>query len=253
VSDLSSFNLEAWKSSRRAILHTVEAVPKVSKQARRTVSGFRNGLYAPHVEFHIDDVSAWIAAQITARKTDEPFLSHVFLDLPSADEHLQNVWPALKVDGLLAVFNPSVTQIIDCVDAIREQRLPFILDQVVELGVGCIRQWDVRSVVPRAVTRKAAARISETQEPPTASPGESEVETDQSSDSVAEVEEAAHGLAARDAEMINDLSKQGEEARRMVCRPKAFQNVVGGGFVGLWRRMEPAEGYDEQGHKKGWR
>jgi hypothetical protein len=43
----------------------------------------------------------------------------------------------------------------------------------------------------------------------------------------------------RDSELAEDLAKQ-EEKWAMVCRPKAGQQVVGGGFVALWRRMERA-------------
>ena len=71
----------------------------------------------------------------------EPFLSHVFLDLPRAHSHLANVAPVLRTDGILAIFNPSITQIAECVEEIRKRRMPYILDRVVELGIGTIREW----------------------------------------------------------------------------------------------------------------
>ena len=43
---------------------------------------------------------------------------------------------------------------------------------------------------------------------------------------------------ARDDELAEELVKQ--EKWAMVCRPKVGEMVVGGGFLGLWRRMEPA-------------
>jgi tRNA A58 N-methylase Trm61 len=218
LSDLHESGLESWKQNRRAIIHTLDISDKHSKHAKKIVEGFRHGMYAGNVDFHVGDVSEWIAKQKAKRKTEDPFLSHVFLDLPNATSHLANVAPALHVNGLLAVFNPSITQIAECVESIREQRLPYLLDQVIELGAGTIREWDVRAVKPRAPKKEA-----QTKQP-------SEPSSDESLD-------AELGQEARDHELSEDLNKQ-EEKWVMVCRPKAGQQVVGGGFLGLWRRME---------------
>ena len=107
-------------------------------------------MYAGNVDFHTGDISAWISSQKVLRKTEDPFLSYVLLDLPNSKAHLANVAPVLHTDGILAVFNPSITQIAECVETIREQNLPYVLDQVIELGAASIRQWDVRTVRPRA-------------------------------------------------------------------------------------------------------
>lgn len=221
MADLHSAASDSWKSNRRAIVHTLDISGKHSKHAKKTVEGFRGGMYSGNVDFHVGDVSDWIAEQRSKRKTEEPFLTHVFLDLPNAESHLMNVAPVLHVNGLLAVFNPSITQIADCVEAIREQKMPYLLDQVIELGAGTIRQWDVRAVRPR-VSRK-------------------EVESKDASDaSNGESIDPVEGQAARDDELAKDLSRS-EENWAMVCRPKVGQQVVGGGFLGLWRRMEWAQ------------
>lgn len=220
MADLHDSARESWKTNRKAIVHTLDISSKHSKHARKIVEGFRDGIYAGNIDFHVGDVSEWIAAQQASRKTKEPFLSHVFLDLPSAHDHLANVAPALHVNGMLAVFNPSITQIAESVEAIREQRMPYILDQVIELGAGTIREWDVRAVRPRATLRKPDSRDS------------SELTREETPDPV-----RAH--EARDSELVEDLSKQ-DEKWAMICRPKAGQQVVGGGFLGLWRRMEAA-------------
>ncbi|KAF1958583.1 S-adenosyl-L-methionine-dependent methyltransferase [Byssothecium circinans] len=220
VSDLQDISLETWKRNRRAIVHTLDISSKHSKHAEKIVSGFRKGMYAGNVDFHVGDVSLWIAEQKASRGTEEPFLSHVFLDLPNADSHLANVAPVLHVNGMLAVFNPSITQIVDCVEAIRKHRMPYLLDQVIELGAGTIREWDVRAVRPRATLKKA------------------EVEQEQPSQSEGPID-PGEGQDARDDELAEDLAKA-EEKWAIVCRPKAGQQVVGGGFLGLWRRMEKA-------------
>jgi tRNA (adenine57-N1/adenine58-N1)-methyltransferase len=141
MADLHHTASASWKDNRRAIVHTLDISSKHSKHAKKIVEGFRGGMYAGNTEFHVGDVSEWIADQKAKRGTEEPFLTHVFLDLPNADQHLTNVAPSLHVNGMLAVFNPSITQIADCVEAIREQKMPYLLDQVIELGAGTIREW----------------------------------------------------------------------------------------------------------------
>jgi tRNA (adenine57-N1/adenine58-N1)-methyltransferase len=225
MADLHDAASESWKSNRRAIVHTLDISSKHSKHAKKIVEGFRGGMYAGNVDFHVGDVSDWIAQQKSKRKTNESFLTHVFLDLPNADSHLMNVAPVLHVNGLLAVFNPSITQIVDCVNAIREQRMPYVLDQVIELGAGTVRQWDVRAVRPRASLKKAESRT------PSESSDEQPIDV-------------TEGQAARDDELAKDLA-QSEEKWAMVCRPKAGQQVVGGGFLGLWRRMERAPNQEQ--------
>jgi tRNA (adenine57-N1/adenine58-N1)-methyltransferase len=141
MADLDHTASASWKDNRRAIVHTLDISSKHSKHAKKIVEGFRGGMYAGNIDFHVGDVSEWIAEQKANRMTEEPFLTHVFLDLPNADQHLTNVAPSLHVNGMLAVFNPSITQIADCVEAIREQKMPYLLDQVIELGAGTIREW----------------------------------------------------------------------------------------------------------------
>lgn len=218
ISDLEASTLELWKQHRRAIVHTLDISSKHSKHAKKIVQGFRRGIYANNVDFHVGDVSAWIASQRTLRKTDDTFLSHVFLDLPSANHHLANIAPALHVNGLLAVFNPSITQIVECVEAIREHKMPYLLDQVIELGAGTIREWDVRAVKPRATVKR--------EDPPSSIEGEHDAIT------------AVKENEARDGELAEDLAKQEEDKWALICRPKVGHQVVGGGFLGLWRRME---------------
>lgn len=219
--------MESWKSCRRAVIHTLDISSKHSKHAKKIVQGFRHGLYSGNVDFHVGDVSAWIASQKVTRRTDEPFLNHVFLDLPNAESHLANVAPALRVNGLLAVFNPSITQIVQCVEKIREEKLPYLLDQVVELGAGMIREWDVRAVRPRSTLKKPVAKDS---------PEASDTEPI----------DPVKGQEIRDDELAENLAKE-EEKWAMVCRPKAGQMVVGGGFLALWRRMDNPKSKEQSG------
>jgi len=230
MSELEDTTPLSWKTNRRAIVHTLDISSKHSKHARKIVEGFRHGMYSSNIDFHVGDVSEWIAAQKASRNTEEPFLTHVFLDLPNAGKHLANVAPVLHVNGLLAVFNPSITQIAECVETIREQRMPYLLDQVVELGAGTIREWDVRAVRPRATLRKADAPE------PTEALSEAPIDP-------------VKGQEVRDSELTAALADQ-DEKWAMVCRPKAGQQVVGGGFLGLWRRMEQAASQEQDGEKQ---
>lgn len=225
MSDLQETYLESWKGSRRAIVHTLDISSKHSNHARKIVQGFRKGMYAGNVDFHVGDISAWISSQKALRKTDDAFLSYALLDLPNANSHLANVASVLHTNGLVGVFNPSITQIAECVETIRDEKLPYLLDQVIELGPGNIRQWDVRSVKPRA-TLKTERQSRE-------GDGQSEADTSDRGSL-----DAVEGQAARDDELAAELGKR-QEGWAMVCRPKVGERVVGGGFLGLWKRMEP--------------
>ena len=222
--------LQRRQSSRRAIIHSIDISTHNSFHARKIVRGFKEGLYASHVDFHVGDVSEWISQELTARakgsysQDSKPFLAHVLLDLPMPESHLERLGSALKVDGVLTVFNPSITQITACVELIREKRLPFLLDQVLELGPSMTggREWSVQAVRPRAAVRAQEAR---------AKGGETGgQEVDSTTD--------ASAVITRDQEHAQALESH-EDDWTMICRPKVGGFVSGGGFLGVWRRMRP--------------
>lgn len=126
--------LDAWRAARKAVIHTIDVSEKYSKHATKVVQGFRHGMYASNVDFHVGDVSDWVKAELSRRNSDAPFLTHAFLDLPSTHTHLSTVASALRTDGTLIVFNPSITQIAECMQKIKQTGLPLYLDQALELG-----------------------------------------------------------------------------------------------------------------------
>lgn len=239
--------VEAWKKKRRVVVHTLDNKPRHSRHARKTVNGFRRGMYANDIDFHVDDVSSWVKARFAAQtagdssKEPEPFLSRVFLDLPSAETHLELMAQALHVDGALAVFNPSITQIAQCVQKVKELNLPFALETVVELrGSDTVREWDVR------VSQLKAARKEVNGTDPKTEDGESpEVDQDSISES-SEKEASLAEQAVEEAEELQKLERQQEEqlaateadSWKLICRPKTGLTMGVGGFVGLWRRQK---------------
>jgi tRNA A58 N-methylase Trm61 len=132
--DLHNDGDEDANNHRRAIIHTIDVSPKFSTYAQAVVEGFRKGMYSRNVDFHVGDVSDWVKAAQEARGT-KTFLSHAFLDLPSAENHVETVADALETDGTLIAFNPSITQIIECATKVKNLNVPLDLDRVVELGV----------------------------------------------------------------------------------------------------------------------
>ncbi|KAI9692187.1 MAG: hypothetical protein M1822_006417 [Bathelium mastoideum] len=239
-----SFN--HWKQSRRAILHTLDVSRRHSRHAEKIVRNFRRGIYAGDVDFHVGDVSEWITAQLASRQHPRsqdsdtpttlgnvhptPFLSHALLDLPSADDHLSAVASALRLDGMLTVFNPSITQIIDCVERINAERLPLILDRVIELESSRSegKVWDVKPVRTRVMEKRTKASEgseSELKQENTENDG-------QQSDSELEEPETTE----RDDEQTTESERRDREYV-MVCRPKVGEKIVGGGFLGIWRKM----------------
>jgi tRNA (adenine57-N1/adenine58-N1)-methyltransferase len=212
-----------YKERRQAVLHTIDIASQYSAHARQTIAAYRHGQYLHNIDFHTGSVSDWVASALSARD-NEPFLSHAFLDLPNADTHIDNVVKALKVDGTLIVFNPSITQINECALKIKQEGIPLELDRVVELGVNGGsggREWDVRPVKPRAPKPQA------TLEPVASEAEDAEVSSDD---------------ASRDAEQEEAMSPPSpsqapdEGKWAMVCRPKVGERVVGGGFLGVFRK-----------------
>jgi tRNA (adenine57-N1/adenine58-N1)-methyltransferase catalytic subunit len=205
---------EAYLPTRRAVIHTLDISPAFSKYAQSIVRKFRRGVYYHNIDFHVGTIPEYLSSRLTS--TLEPFLEHTILDLPNPQEHLETVGQALKSNGSLIVFCPSITQIADCVKVIQEKRLPFHLESVLELGAGAGvggREWDVRLVKPRTVLRAEA--------------GATKAE---------EQSEAGSGLdSASNGKSPSNMSK--ESGWAMVCRPKVGSIVTGGGFLGLWRRM----------------
>lgn len=207
---------EAYLRKRRAVIHTLDISAVHSRHAQSVVRAFRNGLYYHNVDFHVGTISEYLSSRLAS--TLEPFLEHTILDLPNPHSHFNNVAKALKPNGSLIVFAPSITQITTCVKLVRETRLPFVLESVLELGAGVGvggREWDVRAVKPRALLKAEAEarRLSE------------------------ENEEAQMSSSA-DTGRSNSQNGEENAGWEMVCRPKVGGRVSGGGFLGLWRRME---------------
>jgi len=202
-----------WKAHRRAIIHSIDRSARHSAHASHIVRGFRRGIYHPHVDFHVADVSSWLRERSGRGK----FATHAFLDLPDAERHLDAVCAALRVDAPVVVFQPSVTQVLGCVRRVKTRGLELELERVVELGVngGCGgREWDIRVVRPKAVP--AAASVVD--------------------GSAAEVREEAEGEVVLSRE-VEGSSDREEEGWKMVCRPKVGELVVGGGFLAVFRKQ----------------
>ena len=215
-----------WKERRQAVLHTIDVASQYSAHARQTIAAFRHGQYLHNIDFHTGSVSDWVTSALSDRN-DEPFLSHAFLDLPSADTHIDNVAKAVKVDGTLIVFNPSITQINECALKIKQEGIPLELDRVIELGVNGGsggREWDVRPVKPRPQKVQVA----------------SEPEIIDGEDAGVSSDEASRDAEQEQAESIpqdaspSQTTDEGKWA--MVCRPKVGERVVGGGFLGVFKK-----------------
>ncbi|KAF2234303.1 hypothetical protein EV356DRAFT_515203 [Viridothelium virens] len=241
---LDSFN--QWKLSRRAILHTLDISPKHSRDAKKVVRNFRRGMYYGDIDFYTGDLPDWVTDQVTSRQdsgvdnirastspegeTTKSFLSHAILDLPSAHIHLSTVADVLQPNGMLVVFNPSITQIVQCVERVKAERLPLMLDRVVELESGKSegRTWDVRAVKTKVMER----RVQQVDSTESNAAIESNGDGAESGDS----ESVPPEMGERDDEQSQD-SKNRDQEYVMVCRPKVGERVTGGGFLGVWRKM----------------
>lgn len=264
---------QAYKSQRRAVLNTLDIDPRYQQHARKVVRGWRQGMYAHNVDFHVGSIPEYLEARLAAQvegmkpreveeetkgemkevaedsareldagtsststpapagppspwpATPQPFLQHVILDLPNCHKMLEVVSRALKVDGLCLVFCPSITQIVACVKEMKENNLPFMIENTVEIGqlagVGG-RSWDVRAMRARSFEKK---------EKDTLAKGEM-------SEGHLAVEEGAEGDVVVDGREDTPLKLSEEEGWNMIARPKASGRIMGGGFVGVFRRLD---------------
>lgn len=241
-------NWDTWRAQRKAIIHTVEVSPKFSSHAEQIVRGFRRGIYAGNVDFYVGRLEDWVAQQVekntpppppsssiisfsTASSSRshlvEPFLTHAILDMPSANLRVPHVAPLLKHDGILVVFMPSITQIIECSQIITSQCPSLKLEKVLELGTGISggREWDMR-----VATKKSKADPGWADSGSNSEPADDPAATGSGSD-----EEGA-------AQPQNSFSAAAEAPKEVfVCRPLAGQIIGSGGFVGAWRKIQGEE------------
>jgi hypothetical protein len=205
---LDAFDL--WRSSRRAVIHTLDNNTAHSQHARQVVRNFRKGIYFPHIDFHTGTIEDYLSRRLE-KATDKPFLDHAILDLPLTHDYFQIVSKAIKPNGTLLAFCPSITQINACALRSKQLNLPLFLEKVLEIGGGIGtggREWDVRFVKPRSQLKY---EMTEAQAVP--------------EDTIEDVV-VDRGLT--------EATGGGDE---MVCRPKVGLRVAGGGFVGIWRRI----------------
>ena len=195
---------------RRAIIQTLDISPDNSNHARNSIRNYQNGMYYSSVDFHIGTISEYLSSRLATSK-GSPIFSHAILDLPRTHNYLDIVSQSLKPDGVLITWNPSLTQIIQCVHEVRKQRLPLFLESVLEVGRGAGvggREWDVRAVLPRDIGRKRK-------------------------EAEAKVQESTNGDTLEESTV--ETSDEGWE---MICRPRVGVRVEGGGFIGVWKRMD---------------
>lgn len=155
------------------------------------------------------------------------FLSHIVLDMPSPSDHVEKAASVLHTHGNLLAFNPSITQIISIVKTVKQLRLPLILQSVLELGLNVSggKDWDVRTFIPRALTRKTEAPIRDI-----IGSGNTDKELDDGA--------VVDPVEASATEVGNDTTHDQIGGMEIVCRPKVGFRVTGGGFLGVWKKMK---------------
>lgn len=227
-SDLLEAQKEAyrkWQANRRAVIHTLDCSGRHSAHAEVVIKNFRHGMYYPHIDFHIGSIDDYLSIRL-AETGGNPFLEHAILDLPDIQLYLNIVAKALKSNGTLITFCPSITQINAGVTYIRQKRVPLFLEKVVEVG-GAVgvggREWDVRPVKPRALLKAQVGGAKELED----------LGTDQ-----VVLETPLQGSEAVPAQVpVSEAPTSDDSGWEMVCRPKVGIRISGGGFVGVWRKM----------------
>ena len=209
---------------RGAIIHTTDISAANSRCAKTVISEFRRGIYAKNVNFHVGDVASFLQCQQQTCESLEPFLDGVVLDLPAAHTQVEIVAGSIVVDGILALFCPSVTQITDALRLIRKKCLYLALEQVIELNsiTSGGRAWDLRFVTPRAVTRAKT----------TQSIPQGLVDSEEST----EVDLTIQSSTAETEKETSDM--EDDHNLEIICRPKFGDMVTAGGFLALFKKID---------------
>jgi len=238
----SSPEYDAWRKNRRAVVHTLDISREHSLGARKVVRGFRQGIYAGNVDFNVGSIDRFIDSECQRRGVSGKMFHHILLDLPGIHKYITKAAQGLKPDGTLIVFCPSVTQIAQCVEVIRKQKLPLSYQEVIELGAGYGggKQWDVR--------------LSRARKPKTVHESELDAAAVEESDQAVPsagffgLLRRLFGGAMPKKPAISQRVQNAVEDQTWytVCRPSVGHRVVGGGFVGVWRRKKDWEKFDEE-------
>lgn len=224
----------SYRASRRAVIHTVEISPSYSAHAEKLVRGFHRGIYAPHVDFYVSNVSDWISDQLESRRKPTlfqspsgPFLNYVVLDMPGSHLQIEKVASVMREGGLLVIFVPSVTQIGDCVKIIQDKQIPLRMEKVLELGesISNGRTWDVRLAKRRARATTPTVTVED---------GDKDKTT---KDMDPEASPTVQAIEDGDIQETPAETRNADDAV-MVCRPKVGRMTIGGGFIGLWRKVD---------------
>ncbi|KKA28214.1 hypothetical protein TD95_003323 [Thielaviopsis punctulata] len=193
---------DEWLAQRRAVVHTLDLKHSHSRYAHKLIRNFRRAQYLMDVSFHVATIESYLGGRLVASE-GRPFLDCAFLDLPEPEAQVDTVMKALKPDGTLLVFSPSVTQIARVIRWAKSLKpaqlrlektleLPLATNNDATLRVGTGgKEWDVRYVR----TKKAAK-----------------------------------------------AGEKDEDDEVLVCRPMVYQRTVGGGFVGVFRRLLGTQG-----------
>lgn len=219
-----------WRTDRRAVIHTLDCSGRHSAHAKTVIKNFRRGMYYPHIDFHVGSIDKYLSSRLLDTG-DAPFLEHAILDLPNTHGYFDLVGKALKLNGSLITFCPSITQINAGVMFVRQNNLPLFLEKVVEVGAAVGvggREWDVRPVKPRALLKVQAEEVKQ--------PEILEGNEDVSGAAVEKFEVIATEASTDEASITRTPAPNGS-GWEMICRPKVGIRISGGGFVGLWRRM----------------
>lgn len=228
-----------WISRRRAVIHTLDISESHSRHAQKTIQNFRGGMYLHNIQFHNGTIKDYLEPRI---KSEEPFIDHAILDLPNTHSYMDIVSQAIKINGTMITFCPSITQINACLELVKEQDLPLFLETVLEIG-GSVgvggKEWDVRRV--KVKSRKGPSQVEDVK-----------LQHEDVSTTTGSESDFAHGSASEvdlptdlPSAVITDIGAaaaadgEGDGKWEMVCRPKVGVRVVGGGFVGLWRKKAP--------------
>ncbi|GBC00266.1 hypothetical protein RclHR1_00380034 [Rhizophagus clarus] len=123
-------------------IHTIDVNSDSIYKAQKNIRQYFRGIYYDNITFSTGSCSNILnSLPENAEKYDG-----VVLDMPEPWLELPSIMPKLKIDGFMVCYLPNITQILNLIKVIRENKYKLATIQVLEVQW---RPWEVRATVIR--------------------------------------------------------------------------------------------------------
>ncbi|RIA92203.1 S-adenosyl-L-methionine-dependent methyltransferase [Glomus cerebriforme] len=124
-------------------IHTIDINADSIRKAQKNIEQYFRGIYYNNITFSTGSCSDVLNS--LPENTEK--YDGVVLDMPEPWLELSTITPKLKLDGFMICYLPNITQILNLIKFIRENKFKLATIQVLEVQW---RPWEVRATVIRS-------------------------------------------------------------------------------------------------------